>query len=477
MEPPSSSTDVRFDPSQAGWLFQPIQKNITQTQSEIQKAGEMFRGQADTGRVTGDTSQAAMDAALKDPGGASQLKSWLGASYTGPSGLDPVQVGGFQQKVADYSKLAQGLATGADLPGQISHSIVGLSPGEARFEATRLMGDPETRVQAGQLQQSTKDLQALLDREKEAATTYATQRKSEAEGLAKGTKEYLTGKRSSILDEVEKEIAAKNEAKTALQKEFETLMSGGDYTKLPPKFLEQIGANDFLTRRKEAESEWSKIMAKYPGISQQAVLQMPVYGGYPGERFSWGWQGSPPGGGAYPKGITGLYGKTYYMANEPPPGMDLATWNQVVKRQMDLEGLFGPGVERWSQGDVPLESAGKYWDVAPLYYKDYGGIGPPPMPIEMPAYNQYLGFSPGTGATQATEMTPERLQQLNMIEGLLGQPTTVNEAATYTAPEITLDTAGYLQQLENLVAQEQARIRAEKQREYSGAPSRANIFW
>lgn len=410
-----SSTASPGGPPLSGQFSQ----TLTATQEQLQQMGSQFREQAGEGQsfdALGGGRK--VDELLSGPSSNQDIiKSWLNASYQGPTGLDASKVGEVQSNITSLQGLAGAMKTPEGIANILQSDRPSYTPGEARFEAGYLRTDPGTRQKAAEAGASVQSLQDQLKRETETAGQMATQRQQQAGQLATDTRSYLSGKKSGLASSAEQEI----QARKAEQERLAALYVNQDTT--APEFQTGAGTTETAKKRKEAEAKWAEIMAKYPDIAGYDPLKLnPAY---------------------HRKGSHALYESPAGLAPTPdlfgtPAYADPMA--RLVARQQELEPYFGfTGLE-----------AGTYADVMPLYFGETAGAAPYSVESQ-----PYMTFDPGTGASYGNVMSQDDIALYNVLAELLGTGENLT-AQDYRAPSLGVDIEG-LQAAENQARAEAAR--------------------
>jgi hypothetical protein len=418
-------------------LFQPLQTGAEQGQKSLGEAASFFEQQAGPSRTyEGIGAENLLKQAYT--GGAAgdieRAKGLVGAQYEGPQGLDQNTVAGLQTLLGQMQARKEALGTGGGLQTIIGQSVAGLTPGEARFEAKRLL--PGAKEKARDIGfETVSPLTGRLLQEKRDAEAFAKQRGEEEADIAERSRGFLTGARGTIEGDLQQKIMAAQAQQEREAQEYQDVLGadeGGRLAALRAANPEIAAQFDTEARRKDIEADqlFQQIMAdpKYASISQYDPLDLTIT----------------------------KRGKQFYGAD----GQDLRrvvpdknVRKLLYERQQALEKQFDPGTSRaFSKTAGP----GEYSTYNPLY----GGEG---FDAADPA--KYLGFDPGTRPSRENLSSEEQKAHFNNIQDIMGNLDTIGEAEPFRAAEIFGEIDKYLED-ENAALEAKGEELSKSQKEW-----------
>lgn len=376
-------------------LFQPVQQATQVGEEQLRQFADLFRQQAGPSRTFAGIGGAGTLEAAVQGGAMDPARALVGAQYTGPQGLDPTAAGNLMDLASRLRTRQQALGTGGGLATTIRQSTPGATGGEARFTARDIL-DPEYRQRLAQATAGVDPFAQQLETEITGAGEFARQRAGEEEDIARQAREYLTGRRGGITEDIQSEIDRRLQQQLQARELFGRAVGTEDPEALAGilRRAQESGAlaegvdpaafqTDIFRRGQEAQALERSIMEKpeYESISK--------YG--PAER---GASGSGRGTLTYY-----IDGKDYRQVIP-----DKRERNLFLKRQQELERSFDPLTAGVRRGE---ESA----FLNPLYL---GGE------FQGPQAAQYLEFDPGMRPSRGNVSTEEQRSQFNTINDLLG---------------------------------------------------------
>jgi hypothetical protein len=398
-------------------LFQPLQTGSERGQESLGEAASFFEQEAGPSRTyEGIGAENLLKQAYT--GGAAgdieRARGLIGAQYGGPQGLDQGTVAGLQNLLGQLQTRREALGTGGGLQTLIGQSVAGLTPGEARFEAKRLL--PETKEQARDIGfQTVAPLSTRLMEERRGAQEFAQQRAQEEADIAKRSRGFLTGARGTIESDLQQRIAEAQAQQEREAQEYQDVLGadeGGRLAALRAANPELASQFDTEARRKdiEADRRFQQLMSdpKYAAVAQYDPLGLTIT----------------------------KRGKQFYAAD----GTDLRrvvpdkkTRGLLVERQQELEKLFDPGTIRpFTKRAAP----GEFSTYSPLY----GGEGFKALdPVD------YLGFDPGTRPSRENLSSEEQREHFNNIQNIFENLDRIGEVEPFKAAEIFGQVDNYLE--------------------------------
>ena len=415
-----------FDTSQtqtSAGVFDPLQKGLTATSQELEQFGQDFQKTLPALRTwDGIGAKGTLDAAIQPGGAMEPAKGLVGASYSGPTGLDQSQLGQFYNQQKQLSNQAGALTSGSGLENILSLGAPGITPGEARFEAGRTISQPGYQAQARQLENQANAITQALQQTQETAQGEVGKRQRGEAQIASKSRGYLEGSREKLLAQLDKEIGGIKNTNAETLGQWGQIMEGGDASLLPEGLRSQFTNTDTQRERAAAEAAWQRVMSQYPDLAGMDPLNLKISGrGH--ERYT------APGG---------EIGGDYYRGD---PG----TWNQLQERQQALEGLFSPGTRASFQGYQPYGETGKYSDVAPMYdYQNAVGSEVPKQPWETPDVRNYLSLDEGLDPNRSDVSTDDQKEVFNRINTLLGEAERLGESQPWRAAQILGDVDAFI---------------------------------
>lgn len=428
----SGSLFDRSQTSTASGVFDPLQQGLTATTEELRGLGAEFeQGLPATRTWEGVGAQGTLDAAIEGGGSLDPARELLSASYQGPTGLDPQDLGMMHNRQQQLANQASALTTGAGLQNILKLGAPGITPGEVRFEAGRTVSQPGYHAQARQLESQAQNLAGIIGEQAKGAEEAAGERRRGEEQIASKSKGYLESRREGVMSLIDQELRDAKMAQGDTMSQWAKLMGTGDTNLLPEDLRSQFTGTDVQRRRATAEQAWDRIMGQYPDLAQYDPLNLKVSGrGH--ERYT------EPGG----------------SVNDPYFRGDMADWGPLQERQRALEAKFSPGTRASFQGYQPYGETGRYSDVAPMYdYQGPVGSEAPAQPWETPDIRNYLELDYGLDPNRANVSTDQQKEVFNRINTLLGEAERLGEAEPWRAAQIMGNVDAFIQEEERRVEQ------------------------
>jgi len=403
-------------------LFNPLRQGLQAGGEQIKNLGTAFQQAAgpqetyQSGNVQNVLQQAIQPNAT--PEVRTQAKGYVGAQYTGPTGLDADQLAALNEALNRVYTSNEAMKTSTGLSTLTRQAYPGTSIGEAQFNAEDLLQDPSFLQERAALQGTVGATQADVTAQTQAATDYATQRAQQEADIAAQSKAYLTGQKSGIENQWTQAANAALAQQQATQAQWDAINAGGA---VPADIAAQFN-NPNDVQAKAAQTQWQSIMDKYKDIADVPLL-VP---------------------GMDSRGREVLYLPADYYAKHPelqPTGdllsstdiAGLAAGNKqsrVVARQRELEKYFSPtgylpGTEtaRGPGAYLQLGAKPEYQQYMPMYGAGTTGTTVPTW--QSPEVQNYLSFDPGNllAGQNNWQMvtTQDQADRYNEIEDLLGE--------------------------------------------------------
>ena len=456
-KPPAPLPSYQRTGSLTERLFSPIKEGASSGQESLTSAAQMFSQEAGPSRTYESTG---VEGTLRDAyqeGRAPEMeeaRSFLGARYEGPQGLDQGAVTGLQKLTQDLQTRQRALSTGGGLQTLIGQSVAGLTPGQARFEAQRRL--PEARVQARDLGfQEVAPLVSRLLQERRDAEAFADQRAAEEADIAERSRGFLTGERGGISDAIQALMDDRAAQQAEAEQSYADILAAtpdgrldvirdaspylvstprelppgefdvSDDIRLPPETGSALAESFFTPAMQDkaaAEALFNEIMSapRYASIDEYDPLKL---------------------------GVTNRAKQFYNIADEEGNIQDIrqvvgdkAVRQLLYDRQAELEAAFDPhrGARR-PFSRTPGEDVGEdFSTIRPLYFGDEEFQ--PLDPVE------YLGFDPGLRPSRENTSTEVQRDQFNRINDLLDEMDRIAESGeTFRAAQIFADANKYVE--------------------------------
>lgn len=416
-------------------VLAPIKQGLETQTGDIQKAWQTFQEQVGPSRtfetIGGkETLQKAIQAPTTQQDYAAlteQAKNLLASSYAGPTALDTQKVADITSSGKELEAKAQTLQTGAGLETLIGQQNPTLTAGAKRYEAQQVALSPEYKAYKQQALTDVGEMWKQLSTTETQATKKAEERATEEKAIGEAGKEYLTGERGSLVDQWNKDVAAKEAQEAATQKAYNDLMTAEKVPdvsvlqNITPEMREGTWtAEQFNTPARQnlatAQQTYADIMAQYPELAQQALLNL----------------------------ASTKRGKEIYQR---PENVTDEVYNQLIARQQALETAgFSPGTQRTAD-------YGQYATAMPLYYAEGGPQNAQWQPSD---YRYYLQLLPGGSPTRENMSTDQQKLVYNNIQDLLGEVDRISEEGEpFKAAKIAAN-------VEQFLADEEAELEARK---------------
>jgi hypothetical protein len=398
-------------------LFQPLQTGAEQGITSLGEAADFFSQEAGTSRsYEGIGAQDTLNRAFTGgaAGDVEAAQGLVGAQYGGPQGLDQGTVSGLQNLLGQMQNRQEALGTGGGLQTLIQQSVGGLTPGQARYEAERRLGDSKVQARDAGFEQ-TAPLQAQLAQERQEAQDFAKQRTGEEADIAAQSKEFLTGERGKIEGDLASQIQAAQAQQTAESQKYQDVLGADEAGRMDAlRAANPELASGFNTEHRQKDIEADRL--------KQQILDDPKYASIKG---------------IDPLGLTiTKRGKQFYSSD----GQDLratvpdkATRALLYERQQEMEKEFDVGTNRaFSKTAGP----GEFSTYNPLY-GDQGFDAADPA--------QYLGFDPGTRPSRENLSSAEQKSHFNNIQSIMGNLDNIGESDPFRAAQMFAEIDKYLE--------------------------------
>lgn len=439
-----------------GGFFGPIHGQIQKGQEVLGEAGRVFGQEAGPHRTFESAGGAgAIEADIgKAREGAFDLGgSLLGADYTGPGGLSQEardQVAGI---LGGLQPRGRSLRSQGGVEDLLRGTVPGLTTGQYREEAARILQDPEYQALAAAFGGGIENLASDAARLGIEAEQVAGERRGEEEAIAQAARTYLAGERGEIADPLRARVEEEEARRRGESEAWARFQETGD-----PAELEGLGVDpgDFISeasgKRAEADRVKAEVLARpeYEAIKDIPLMDLGV-SSHGREKLVWPREWFEENKGKYTK-------------RELRELKDLAR-----ARQRDLEAAgFSPGtavgptgrgrltpeeregLSREERRELKQEKkgAGEFALYDPLYFEDSA------PDLQLPDARQYITREEGVAITPEALATEEERARYNAIQAILGEQDLLEEPTLpYREPEITQDEERFR---EDLGAREEA---------------------
>lgn len=409
--------------SQAFWnqIFAPVTGGVASGYEQLGGAVGEFREGAGELRSFDDLGGEAMlerAIASGDPVAMEAARAAIGASYTGPRGLDPETLATLQREFGDISPYAGNLASVAGTSALLEQARPGLSSGARRAEAQRLLEDPEFRDISRSLGKDIGRLGSATEAERLAAEEFARERSESEAEIARLARGVLEGRRGSLDEDLERRIAEAGAQQAAAADAYDYFVKTGDASKLqaldlgfdPSMFETELTALD-----REAQAARDAILndPRYERIKDIPLMTLGITS-HGSRRYEW----DPEWWEANKDALLAQYGK---------------------KGVGKLKGLARQRQKELKEGGFDIggrgREAGKYAGVENIYGED---------PFDPQAgYEQFIEYDPGNVATRANIASTAQRSEYNRIQDLLGEASRLEATDPYRAAEVRADLEGW----------------------------------
>lgn len=403
-------------------LFNPLTAGAQAGQQQLQQAAEAFQQQAGPSRTFESIGgEQTLGRAVESGQGMDEARQLVGAQYTGPMGLDMESLADLQRLQEQLQTRQQALGTGGGLSTLIQQSAPGLTAGEARFEAKRLL--PEAREQARDLGlEAVNPFVQALARGSEEAQAFAQQRQAEEDAIRQASVDLLRGRETGITGDIQRAIDTAAEQQRAAQEAYAAIQGATPEERLgligrAAPFLQSGTAEDpgEMLGQDVAEALFS------PGARQTAEGRAAIQGVLNDPRYA-AIKDIPILERSITKRGKGFYGLNDEDIRRQIP--DKAKRALLYERQRELEKLAG-GMRR----------PGEFSATNPIYGEEYQALDP----------STYLGFDPGMSPSRENVSTEQQRTQFNRIQDLLGEMDRIGEAEPLRAARIYAQVGQYLE--------------------------------
>ena len=126
-------------------LFDPISQGVSDYEADLSGLRDTFRDEAGSERSFDSVGGEEILGRAIGGGPTEEARDLVGAGYSGPVGLSSESVAEAQARGRELQSRDEALQSGGGLVSLLSSSVPGLTAGQARFEAQRLLDDPGFR--------------------------------------------------------------------------------------------------------------------------------------------------------------------------------------------------------------------------------------------------------------------------------------------------------------------------------------------
>lgn len=421
-------------------FFDPLAGQIGKGRDALGGAAQIFGQEAGPHRTfesAGGAGAIEQDIETARGGGAFDLKgSLLGADYTGPGGLSQEARDQVAEILGGLQPRGRSLLSHGGAEDLLRGRVPGLTTGQYREEAARILQDPEYRALAQAYGSGIETLASDAARLGIEAEQVAGERRGEEEAIAQAARTYLAGERGEIADPLRARVEEAKARDRAEREAWARFQETGD-----PAELEGLGVDpgDFISeasgKRAEAERIKAEVLARpeYERIKDIPLMDLGV-SSHGREKLVWPREWFEENKGKYTK-------------RELRELKDLAR-----ARQRDLEAAgFSPGtavgptgrgrltpeeregLSRAERRELKQEKkgAGEFALYDPLYFEDSA------PDLQLPDARQYITREEGVAITPEALATEEERARYNAIQAILGEQDLLEEPTLpYREPEI-----------------------------------------
>lgn len=422
-------------------------ENLAKTTSDFQTAAGPSRSwetsggqQAINQAATPFVGAAGSSGDLQKQQDVANAKAYVQANYGGPGYLDPSNIASLNQNLFQVGTAAKAAQTGQGLSTMIGQAVGGLTTGEKRAQAQRMVGDTGFQTRAQGLGAGVQDVVTQGTTAWDDAVKYAQQRQAEEAAIAKQAREYAMGlRKTQVEDPLAAAIDKETAQRQAVQNQYDALLASNTAPTGVEGMDEILGSTGNVTRA-EAKAAYDAIMndPRYAAIKGQPLLTPQLSRKY---ELSMG-----------------------QTAEAKTAGIDKdnkKAWEKNKKllrqRQDELEKLFSPvkGEMRGMGANVqgpkmdkegkPLKGKtaveGKYSTVMPLY----GASAPGEIATWAPSnLGDYVTLDQGTAPTRESVATPEQRAAYNQISDMLDEAVRISQTDPNRAASMVADAQRYL---------------------------------
>ncbi len=424
---PSSGPDVgnvgvSTSGSSLDRLFNPIESGAQDQRGALEGASNVFYEDAGPGRTyEGIGAQETLQGAVDTGTGIDAARDLVGARYEGPQAFNQETVADIQAGIGELQQRASALSSGHGLQSLLQRASPGLTPGEARLEAQRMIGTDDYRQRQAESRDMIREFSEQLRSQRENARKHAEMRQEQEQNIAQQSRDYLGDRRSEINAEVEAQINQRRQQQEGIENVFTEFRRSGDARGLDAVPSESLlfDPNDFYTpaqnRLEQGQARWNQLVEEYADLADHEFLPLEAH--YRGQEW---------------------YG-------HKPTDIDNETWQRLQERQKAFEAEFSPGTQM---------QRGQYGDVMPMYFGEQ---------VQLPDARAYTFFEPGVSPSRENSSTEVQRTQYNRINDILGDLDRIDAAGEpYRAAMIAADIEGYLNAEEAILEQQDAALTTEQ---------------
>lgn len=443
-------------------LFDPLSGGLEKQRTGTEAAGRVFYEAAGPSRTYASSgAESTLSRALGTGFGedVAQAKPFVTAQYGGPGGLSAEEVGRLQQQQQGLRTRQEALRSGSGLQTVIGQSVGGLTAGQKRFEAKRLLGDEGYRSQVAAFQPQLREAASALEQQRRGAIEFAQQRTGEEADIQARSRGYLTGRRGEVTSALDLGVQQREGERAQAAQAWGGFMGDESEANLATA-LGAVGggpfeAGDFATR--------NRAMVAQAKQEYQQILEDPRWGDIAnvGELGLGGLGITERGREDYvvrdpETGENVLFSELQKRGNVAPEVMGM--WKE---RQAEIERKFGtPHGGKFTQrrlggeaGDQAFRKAG-IAGIRPEGGEEYLSVA------ELPRVSDFMTFDPGKKATRANISSAEQRRVFNTVNKILDQVDRLDDVDPYRAASIAGELDEYLKSEEAAIEQHKGKLDA-----------------
>lgn len=373
-------------------------------------------------------------------------RGFVGARYGGPSGLDQSAIDAINASYRELAPKAQSYRTGAGVQELIRGRAPGLTTGQLRFEAQRLLGDEGYQRQAAEQARAIEESYGDFLASQRTAEDFAKQRAGEEEDIANRSRAFLESQRGGLQGSLAERVAAANAETERTRNAFDTFQKTGelnDLAAIRPDLAAQFNTPQRQLSARAAET-WQNVIGQFDNLKDVPLMVAGISShGFARRQLPREW------------------------VKENRKKYTKRQWNQIMaqatERQNALEKAgFSPdltgGKTIKNQKKLQAVKGGEFASVMPLYFgNDENLLDTNRERYEVADPRAFLNLEGGAPASEEQIASDEERQRYNAVQDILGGADRLDETtAPYIPAAITDETGRY--------AEEEAAAEKERQK-------------
>ena len=431
-------------------LFDPISQGVSDYEADLSGLRDTFRDEAGSERSFDSVGGEEILGRAIGGGPTEEARDLVGAGYSGPVGLSSESVAEAQARGRELQSRDEALQSGGGLVSLLSSSVPGLTAGQARFEAQRLLDDPGFRSQRDESRRATSGLGGQIETATREAADYADTRAAQEQSIADQSRDYLQQQRANIYTDLDQEAARRNAENERLRDIYLQIQQEGAVSPQHHYLFGRGGTQQnmrsgFSSPIPSEEERLSSEMYRFINQTMNAPRYSSISDLPMGEQIGISSHGR--------ERYEGEDGRLLKKQLKEEYGIDNSQWRLWKARQAELDAQLRAAPTGGKQGREAEEAAeageplGRFAAVS-----DHGDQGLDPF--EGPDITDYIDFKEGVLASRENVATETQRDRIASINDLLDSADSLAEAGNpWQAAKISTAVDKYLEAEETALEQ------------------------